>query len=385
MVHEDAAVRRAWLEHLDANGYRETTVANHRVLFDKVQRWLDKEGQTLAGLTPERVERLRADLGAQSEGMSVLLRFLREQQLAPAAPSRPETVMLAAFTAHLHDLRGLSVLTARTRSDVISRFLRHLQGLPIERLAPEHLHAFVRHEGERLASTSMAPVLDALRSFLGFLFLTDRLARDLSGCLPPVLTHRPPTGPRSVDAAVVGRLLASCDRTTETGRRDYAVLLLLSRLGLRASEVAGLRLDEVFWRVGEIAIRGKDRRQERLPLPDDVGAALADYLSQPHRPEGPDRILFRRAVAPDGPLSRNGVVFIPRTASARAGIPTVGAHQLRHTAATGMLAAGASLRDIGQVLRHEREQTTAIYASVAPERLRPLARPWPSSPTGGPS
>lgn len=375
---ENATIRAAWLEYLVRSGYQEGTIAGHRLLFDKVQRRLIAHGLSLAALTPERAERLRAELGAQAEGLSVLLRFLRDQRLAPAAPVPPGAVLLAAFTQHLHDLRGLSVLTARTRCDVIRRFLRHLQDQPIDRLRPEHVHGFVREEGGRLASTSMAPVLDALRSFLGFLFLTGRLDRDLSGCLPPVLTHRQAAAPRSVDAATVALLLGSCDRTTESGRRDYAVLMLLSRLGLRASEVAGLHLDEVFWRVGEIAVRGKENRLERLPLPDDVGAALADYLNQPHRPEGPDRLLFRRAVAPDGPLSRNGVVFIPRTASARAGIPTVGAHQLRHTAATGMLAAGASLRDIGQVLRHEREQTTAIYASVAPERLRPLARPWPT-------
>lgn len=375
-----AAVRALWLEHLVRAGYREASVAAHRVLFDRVESWLGRQGLELTGLTPEAAARLETELADKSAGLGVLLRFLRDRHLAPAPPPLPAAALLAAFGEHLHDRRGLSEMTARTRGDVIRRFLRHLDDQPVDGLSPEQVHGFVRYEGARLTATSMAPVLDALRSFLRFLFLTARLDRDLSGCLPPVLTHRPVTSPRSVDAATVALLLGSCDRTSEVGRRDYAVLLLLSRLGLRASEVAGLHLDEVFWRVGEIAVRGKDRRLERLPLPDDVGAALADYLSGPHRPGGPDRIVFRRTVAPDGPLSRNGVVFIPRTASARAGIATVGAHQLRHTAATGMLAAGASLRDIGQVLRHEREQTTALYATVAPERLRPLARPWPTSP-----
>ena len=156
-------VRVGWLGYLAEAGYRESTITAHRLLFTTVQRHLDGQSLRLADLTPELAAQLRRDLGAKAEGLNVLLRFLRDQQLIPAATAPPESALLAAFTAHLHDLRGLSSLTARTRCDVIRRFLRHVQGRPIEELAPEHIHAFVRHEGERLASTSMAPVLDALR------------------------------------------------------------------------------------------------------------------------------------------------------------------------------------------------------------------------------
>ena len=292
----------------------------------------------------------------------------------------PITEVVTAFREYTIEVRGLSYWTAQTRGDVARRFLAAhapsgVDGLPA--VSVDQVHAFFRSEAQRLATTSMGPVLDGMRSFLRFLFAAELHAHDLSGCLPAITTQRHPKLPRHVPPEVVRALLDSCDRATTTGARDYAVLLLLSRLALRANEVARLELADLHWRTSEVTIHSKTGRLDQLPLPTDVGTALADYLQS--RREAPDRAVFRSALPPFGRMSRNAIVFVPRTASARAGLPTVGAHQLRHTTATGLLRAGASLGDVGQVLRHDRHQTTALYAAVDARSLEPLARPWPSA------
>jgi integrase len=172
--------------------------------------------------------------------------------------------------------------------------------------------------------------------------------------------------------------MASCDRRRGIGRRDYAILVLLIRLGLRAAEVATLRLDDIDWRAGEIVVRGKGRTEERLPLPPDVGAAIAAYLRR-GRPRRPEREVFLRVCAPIRGLAPQGVSEVVRAASERAGLGSFGAHRLRHTAGTQMLQAGASLPEVAQVLRHRTVATTAIYAKVDHLALRELAVPWPGS------
>jgi site-specific recombinase XerD len=179
------------------------------------------------------------------------------------------------------------------------------------------------------------------------------------------------------------RLLASCDRATVTGRRDYAVLLLLSRLGLRAGEVAGLGLDDIDWRRSEITVVGKGDRAERLPLPADVGAAIAAYLRAGRPDTAAGRAVFIRVHAPHRALTPGGVTALVFDAAQRAGLGTIHAHRLRHTAATAMLRAGAPLVEVGQVLRHRSALTTAIYAKVDRDALAVLARPWPVDPAGG--
>lgn len=181
--------------------------------------------------------------------------------------------------------------------------------------------------------------------------------------------------PRGLEPAAVKRLLASCDRRTLVGRRDYAVLLLLSRLGLRAGEVAALTLEGLDWSSGELLVAGKGGRYDRLPLAVDVGEAIVSYLRR--RPRIEDRALFLRVLAPAGAVSSSGVSGIVRSACKRAGVPSVGSHALRRTAATEMLRRGASLPEIREVLRHRDKKTTAIYAKVDRRTLRPLARPWP--------
>lgn len=195
----------------------------------------------------------------------------------------------------------------------------------------------------------------------------------------PVAFHRRLAGlPRSLTADEVALLLTSCDRCTAMGRRDQAVLLLLSRLGLRAGEVAALALDDVDWRAGEIEVRSKGGRRERLPLPQDVGQVLAGYLRR-GRPETSDRSLFVRLCAPRSGIGPGAVSAIVHAAGARAGVTVTGAHQLRHSAAVRLLAAGAPMSEISELLRHRRPATTAIYAKVDHDALRPLARPWPGN------
>jgi integrase/recombinase XerD len=194
--------------------------------------------------------------------------------------------------------------------------------------------------------------------------------------VPAVADLRDRSLPRGLDPAVVKALLASCDRRRTVGRRDYAILLSLLRLGLRAGEIAAITLDDIDWRAGELLVHnGKGRRQERLPLPADVGQAIVSYLQR--RPRIEDRALFLRVVAPAGAIRGSAVSAVVRCACKRAGVPSVGSHALRHTAATEMLRAGASLQEIGEVLRHQEERTTARYAKVDRRTLRRLARPWP--------
>ena len=183
---------------------------------------------------------------------------------------------------------------------------------------------------------------------------------------------------KALDARSVRRLLSSCDRRTRVGRRDFAVLTVLSRLGLRAGEVAALRLVDVDWRAGELLIRGKGSRQERLPVPADVGEALAGWLAR-GRPRCESVFLFTRLRAPHGGLSGGAVSQIVRRACPRAGLPIVSAHRLRHTAATEMLRAGGNLTEVGQVLRHRGRDVTSIYAKVDRLALAAVVQPWPGA------
>ena len=221
-------------------------------------------------------------------------------------------------------------------------------------------------------------IVTALRSLLRFLHVDGILAVPLAGAVPSPAGHALAGLPRALEPGQVEAMLASCDPATATGRRDRAVLLLLSRMGLRAGEVAGLGLDDIDWRRGEITVRGKGSRRDRLPLPADVGAAIVAYLRD-GRPAGAlDRTVFIAAQAPREALSYAGITTIVAEAAARAGVPgPVHAHRLRHSAATAMLRGGGSLTEIGQALRHARPATTAIYAKVDIGALRPLGRPWP--------
>ena len=216
-----------------------------------------------------------------------------------------------------------------------------------------------------------------LRSLLRFLFVRGLIPLALGDAVPPVASWRDTGIPRAVAPADVERLIASCDRSTLEGARDAAIVLLLARLGLRSIEVARLELSDLDWRAGVLLVRGKGGREDRLPLPDEVGTALAEYLTVRGRREF--RHVFLTLRAPTRPIRADLVGDVVRRACEHAGIARITPHRLRHTLASEMLVQGASLRDIGQVLRHRHLSTTAIYAKVDLERLRQVALPWPGA------
>jgi len=233
-------------------------------------------------------------------------------------------------------------------------------------------------EATRRRGTSIRSVATGLRSLLGFLHVEGVLERSLTGAVPGVGAWRMAGLPQPLESGELRRLLASCDRRSAIGRRDFAIVLLMGRLGLRCGEIARLTLDDIDWRAGEVLIYGKSRRDDRMPLPADVGSALVIYLRRGRPAIALDRAVFVRALAPHRAMGSSAVTRVVAAAAERAELGTVRAHRLRHTAATDLLRAGASLPEVGQVLRHRRLLSTAIYAKVDEHALRPLARPWPT-------
>jgi integrase len=242
-------------------------------------------------------------------------------------------------------------------------------------LSGAEINVFVLREARRRSYWSALTVVSALRALLRFLHVQGLIAEPLAAAVPSVARRREDL-PSGLAPDQVQQLLDSCDRSTPVGRRDYAILLLLSRLGLRGGEVAGLELDDVDWRAGEVVIRGKGSRVDLLPLPDDLGEALVDYLRHGRR-RGFGRAVFLTVCAPLTGVSRGAVSDIVVRACERAGVPPVRCHCLRHTVASELLSRGAGLAEIGQVLRHRDLRTTAVYAKVDRQALSGLALPWP--------
>jgi site-specific recombinase XerD len=375
-------------------GYSRWTIAHRLWQLELLSRWLADEGLSAGELTPARVDAFlvaRRAAGCSSwvaaHSTALPLEYLRGLGVvvpmpAPSVVDDPLERLLAEFGRYLLDERGLSEGTVRHYVRAARLFLTGRVGAGpggLERLSSADVSLFVVAECPKRGVSAARTLTNGLRSLLGWLYLTGRIADPLVWAVPAVADLRDSSLPRGVDAATVRRLLASCDRRRTVGRRDYAVLLLLSRLGLRAGEAAAITLDDIDWRAGELLVRNrKGRRQERLPLPIDVGEAIVSYVRR--RPSVESRALFLRVIAPVGAIDRFVVAGIVLAACRRAGVPRIGAHRLRHTAATEMLRAGASLPEIGQVLRHRDVRSTAGYAKVDRKTLRALARPWP---TGG--
>jgi site-specific recombinase XerD len=295
-------------------------------------------------------------------------------------PSGPVEELLADYGRFLRVERRLAEHTVRDAYLPAARvFLAGREspgGLGLERLSAADVSVFLVAECEQRSVTGTRDLASALRAFLRYLHLAGLIDVSLVWAVPSVADLRDRTLPRGLEPAAVRKLLASCDRRRTIGRRDHAILLLLARLGLRRGEVAAIRLEDIDWRAGELLIHGKGSRLDVLPLPVDVGEAIVSYLRR--RPRCESRAVFVRMTAPLEGLAPNTMGWIVREACTRAGLPRVGAHRLRHTAATEMLRAGASLAEIGEVLRHREQKTTAIYAKVDRSALRALARPWPS-------
>ena len=313
-----------------------------------------------------------------------LLEYLRRLGVSPepvpAGPVTPAESLLEEFRAWLLAERGVTSEVARGYRELVRPFAeQHAAGQPasLNAVTAGDVTAFLTAQARRLAPKTAQRAATALRSLLRFCHFRGLAPAGLDQAVPTVANRRPGL-PRPLDPAQVRAMLDGCDPVTAAGRRDLAMLTLMARMGLRAVEVARLRLEDVSWRTGEITVRGKGSRLDRLPLPADVGAAIVAYLRD-GRPAGAlDRTVFIAAQAPREALAYTGITTIVADAAARAGVPgPVHAHRLRHSAATAMLRGGGSLTEIGQALRHARPATTAIYAKVDVDALRPLGRPWP--------
>jgi len=316
----------------------------------------------------------------------LLLHFLRKQGICAAAPACTTAVdrVTADFAQHLRRNRALAPITVERYTRLTGQFLAWRFGqaeVCLHDLRPTDAIAFVRHESRRLAPSALKGVANALRSFLRFGEFRGEITAALATGVPSVATWTTtPPVPKAIAAAHAQRAIASCDSLTAVGRRDRAVLLLLARLGLRACEIIRLTLDDIDWDQSQLRVRGKGGRESLMPLPVDVGAAIVAYLEH-GRPTCEDRHLFLRSLAPIRGLMEgsDAVGSIVRSALERAKVyaPHLGSHQFRHALAVRMLQQGASLPEIGQVLRHRSPQSTSIYAKADLEALRTLVMAWP--------
>jgi integrase/recombinase XerD len=372
---------------LAARGFSWSATRKRMWLLAALSRWLEDEGLTAWDLNEERAELFVASRRAaglvswvSSRCMRLPLAYLREVgAVLPAAAvvvERPRAEVLAGYHEYLVLERGLAPLTVVGYERVARLFLEQLPaGLELDRLAAADVSGFLARECPRRSVSGARDLVARLRPLLRYLHVAGLIGSPLVWAVPGVADLRDRSLPRGLEPGVVARLLAGCDRRRTVGRRDYAILLLLVRLGLRAGEVAAMQLEDLDWRAGEVLVRGKGDRRDRLPLPVDVGVALVSYLQR--RGASEFRAVFLRMQAPAGALARGAVCGVVHDACVRAGVQPVGAHRFRHTAATAMLREGASLVEIAQVLRHREIKTTAAYAKVDRTRLRPLAMPWP--------
>ncbi len=372
-------------------GYTPLTAAGHVRLMAHLSRWLAREALPASALTSSTVDRYFAERRAAGyynertpRALQPLMSYLRRLGVVPTEPPRTPTgpleVLLSQYQDYLLVERGLVASTAALDVRLARPFLATRMcadgQLDLAGLSAGEVATFVVSQA-RQQPRSVKRIVTALRSLLRFAHVAGLIDRPLADGVPSPAGWTLTSLPKGLDPAQVAALLAGCDRSTATGCRDFAILTLLVRLGLRAGEIATLRLDEVDWRHGELTVRGKGHREDRLPLPADVGQAIVDYLQRARPDTAQGRTVFVRAQAPYLALTSHGVITVVGIAGRRAGLGNIAAHRLRHTAATAMLHAGGSLAEIGQVLRHRRALTTALYAKVDTDGLRMLARPWP--------
>ncbi|MER9560289.1 site-specific integrase [Mesorhizobium sp. M0323] len=373
-------------------GYGLVSLRNQVVMAAGFSTWLRQKGIELSDVSEEYAERYlldRAQRPKRGDGTALrhLLAFLRSQNAiaeeikAEYNPSPIEQHVLA-YERYLQDARALSRQTIINYRPVARDFLnfRFSDGeVSLAQLRAVDVTDFVQRKVPRLNMRSAKIITTGLRSFLSYARFRGDITSDLAAAVPIVANWSLSSIPRAIGRDEVTRLLASIDRDTPIGCRDYAMILALARLGLRSSEVVSLELGDIDWVAGQIRVRGKNGQRNDLPLPADVGEAIADYLRKA-RPRNADRRVFLRDKAPiRGFKGPSGLGCVVRRSLKRAGIdaPTTGAHQFRHGLASEMLSGGASLGEIGEVLGHRHLQTTAIYAKVDLDALRTLALPWP--------
>jgi len=377
-------------EDLSHKGYARQSVRSAIAAVRGFGRWMGCRDLRVQDVS----EKLIAEFGrgrrawircGRLAALHALLTRLRQLGLA-SARVQPEGGPLERieqdFATFLSRERALSTATVRNYCPVARTFLaeRFAAGsVEVARLRLVDIHEFVLRRVHSCCPKRMQLILTALRSFLRFLYLRGQIAVPLADHIPTVAGWRLSETPKWVDADAIERTLASCDRRSDIGQRDYAILLLLARLGLRAGEIVSMELDDIRWETGEIRVCGKGQQLKRFPLPQDVGQAVAAYLKNVRRPCSSRRVFLRTRAPYRGLGNSSSLDKIVSQALSRAGLdpPCKGAHLFRHSLATNMLQNGATLTEIGQILHHKSPNTTAIYAKVDISGLRALARPWP--------
>lgn len=375
---------------LAERGFAPRTISTHVALLRNLGEWLQEEGLSADELTAERVAQfLAARRASGARGavtpfvMVALLDYLVGLGVVPPRgrfEASPPREILQRYRDYLCSERGLVAQGVIRYEKAALLFIDSVAGPGGEvdwpALSGRAVSRFMLAECAGRGGSSARNLAAGLRSFLRFLHVDGWTPTGLAAAVPSVPGWRGRSLPVGLEPGQVRQLVECCDRNQATGRRDFAILTVLARLGLRAAEVAGMRLEDLDWRAGELIVHGKAQRDERLPLPSDVGEAIADHLRR-DRPATSSRAVFLRMLAPRQQLTPPAVTMIVYAACDRAGVPRVGAHRLRHTAASQMLAAGATLNEVGQALRQRVLRTTALYAKVDHVRLRELARPWP--------
>jgi site-specific recombinase XerD len=374
-------------------GYSPSTIQTQLTLLKGLMRWVEENHVVASNIDESITDRFLIESGRKGAvrrgDHRTLHRFLDHLRREGAVPhpkptfnDSPLAHLKSQYDDYLLKERGLSTVTGSRYWPYIQRFiLERFDNKPMRlcELCPQDIDSFlIRHVHERTARVAQLMV-SAMRSFLRFLFRYGETKCDLSTAVPTVAAWRLSEVPKYIKPEEIESLLESCDRTTSVGRRNYSILLLIARLGLRAGEVVSLELGDINWRTAELTIRGKGQFCDRLPLPQSVGEALAIYLKN-DRPKCSTRRVFVRTRAPyRGFKDSTTVSSIVRRTVERSGLitPSKGAHLLRHSLATGMLRKGASMVEIGELLRHRSPNSTEIYAKVDIEGLHSIARIWP--------
>ncbi len=385
-----------FMAELSAAGYAANTLGAKRVALEQFLRWRRRRKRPCLDLTESEIrdfltDSLPGDRSRRSVASRALFGFLdylrASQVVRTCAPKRPKvgSALEARYASFLRNEKGLAELSLKVYLPVVRDLLRYLKEehrhTAVRRLDAANLRAFLLERAQGRSSEYVRLLATSLRSFLRFLHAQGEIRNDLTAAIPTVRRWTQPGIPRTLAPGEVEQVLAAPDPATATGRRDYAILLLLARLGLRSSEILSLELGDLRWRTGEVLIRGKGSRQDLLPLPRDVGAAIARYLRR-DRPVRTTRRVFLRTIAPQVPLAGPASIgHIVRRAMAKAGVERpkqIAAHLFRHTLASRMLHRGAPLREISQVLRHHTLVSTEIYAKIDLGALQAVIRPWPT-------
>ena len=380
----------AYLKLIEQEGFLPSSVSMQMYAIARFSNWLQTWQVDLHELDEAAVERfLQRDPGMRRSGEPAPLRrflaMLREIGVTVAKvpePSNGQQRFINEYRRYLLQERGLAETSLLNYVPFAEQLLSNRFGqadMDLSELKATDVTKFMQGRAHQLSPGQAKLLVTALRSFLRYLRYQGEISVDLAGCVPPVAVWSLSTVPKFLPAGTVQRVLDRCERDTADGKRNYAVLLLLARLGLRACEIVALSLDDIDWDDGRLTIRCKCGRWAQLPMPADVGEAIAIYLRS-GRPRCVCRHVFLRHRAPiRGFANSSTVSTIVMRALVLAGIDSVrkGAHLFRHTLATDLLRQGASLDEIGELLRHRSPNTTALYAKVDLNSLRTLALPWP--------